>query len=171
MNFKNKVAIVTGGTGGLGRVVVSKFADAGMKVYVPTRDEKEFQNIFDSSKDGSEAFKLRMIYCLVCDAFNESQVKEFIRDVIVREGRVDYLVNTVGGYHPKKNIAEMDTELLENQLKLNLMSTWYFTRHVLHSMIKNNYGRIVSIASKPAIETIRYMVSRLFHRDIYCCKS
>src|SRR5207253_11450781 len=115
MNFKNKIAVVTGGTGGLGRVVVSKFADSGMKVYVPTRDEKEFQQIFDSSADGSKEFKLRMIFGLVCDALNETQVKEFIGDVLVREGRIDYLVNTVGGFHPKKNIADMDTELLESQ--------------------------------------------------------
>ncbi len=148
-----KISIVTGGTGGLGRVIVSKFADAGMKVYVPARDIKEFQDIFDSSKDGSQEFKLRHIFGLVCDAFNEEQVKEFIGDVIKREGRMDYLVNTVGGYHPKKNIAEMDTELLETQIKLNLMSTWYFTRHVLDSMIANNFGRIVSIAAKHAIET------------------
>ena len=153
MDFKNKVAVVTGGTGGLGRVIVSKLADAGMKVYVPVRDEKEFQRVFDSSADGSEGFKLRQIFSLVCDAFDEDQVKEFIGDVIVREGRVDYLVNTVGGFHPKKNIADMDTKLLEDQIKFNFMSTWYFTRNTLTSMIKNNYGRIVSIAAKPGIET------------------
>ena len=153
MDFKNKVAVVTGGTGGLGRVVVSKFADAGMKVYVPTRDEKEFQQIFDSSADGAEAFRLRMIFGLVCDAFDEAQVREFIGDVLVREGRIDYLVNTVGGFHPKKNIADMDTELLQNQLRFNFLSTWYFTRNALNPMIKNNYGRIASIAAKPALET------------------
>lgn len=153
MDFKDKIAVVTGGTGGLGRVVVSKFADAGMKVYVPTRDEKEFQQVFDSSADGSERFKLRMIFGLVCDAFDEAQVKGFIGDVLIREGRIDYLVNTVGGFHPKINIADMETELLVNQIKFNFMSTWYFTRYTLVDMIKNNYGRIISIAAKPGIET------------------
>jgi len=46
-----------------------------------------------------------------------------------------------------------ELELLEGQLKMNFMSTWYFTRNVLTPMIKNSYGRIVSIAAKPALET------------------
>jgi len=152
MDFKSKIAIVTGGTGALGRVIVSLFADEGMSIYVPVRSVDEFKRTFDESAN-SDNFKLRKIYGLPCDAYIENDVKEFVSDVTKQAGRIDYLVNTVGGYHPKRNVADTDTELLENQLKLNFFSTFYFTRFVLNNMIQNSFGRIVSIGAKPAIET------------------
>lgn len=152
MDFTNKIAIVTGGTGALGRVIVSRFAEEGMSIFVPVRSVDQFRKIFDHSAE-SESFKLRKIYGLPCDAFNENEVKEFVEDVIKQAGRIDYLVNTVGGYHPKRNVADTDTELLENQLKLNFFSTFYFTKYSLGNMMQNDFGRVVSIGSKPAIET------------------
>jgi NAD(P)-dependent dehydrogenase (short-subunit alcohol dehydrogenase family) len=149
----NHIAIVTGGTGALGRVIVNKFAEAGMKVYVPVRSINEFNKIFDDSQGEGEFKGLLKRYALPCDAFNENEVAEFCSSVVKQEKRIDYLVNTVGGYHPKRLIADTDTELIENQLKLNFYTTFYFTRHALTHMKANNFGRVISIGAKPAIET------------------
>lgn len=153
MIYENKIAIVTGGTGALGRVIVSLFADKGMKVYVPVRKVEDFRNMFDTSKSGEAAeFKLRKIYGLQCDAMNENDVMHFIGDVLNQEKRIDYLINTVGGYHPKKNVVDTDTELIDKMMNLNFRSTFYFCRNVLKSMIENKSGRILAIGAMPALE-------------------
>jgi NAD(P)-dependent dehydrogenase (short-subunit alcohol dehydrogenase family) len=151
--FENKIAIVTGGTGALGRVIVSLFADKGMRVYVPVRKVEDFRNMFDTSKsEEAAAFKLRKIYGLQCDAMKEDDVIRFIGDVLKQEKHIDYLINTVGGYHTKKNIVEMDTELVDKMMNLNFKSSFYFCKNVLKSMIENGFGRIVAIGAMPALE-------------------
>ncbi len=152
MDFRDKISIVTGGTGALGRVVVKKFVEAGMKVYLPVQSVENFKKVFDNSLEKEGGFSLRKIYALPCDASNEFEVRGFVDDVIKLAGRVDYLVNTIGGFHPKRFVADTDTGLLEKQLKLNFFSTFYFSQACLKNMITNNYGRIVSIGSKQAIE-------------------
>jgi NAD(P)-dependent dehydrogenase (short-subunit alcohol dehydrogenase family) len=163
--FKDKTSIITGGTGELGRVVVDRFAEEGMKIYVPTQTIDKFREIFDSSKsENSKEFKLRKIYGLQCDAINEDSVKNFISDVLKAEGRIDYLINTVGGFHKKTNIVDMDSGLVDKMLDLNFKSTFYFCKNVLKSMIEHNYGKIVAIGAMPALEIsagrLAYSVSK-----------
>ena len=125
-----------------------------MKVYVPSQNIENFREIFDNSETANEGgeFKLRKIYSLQCDATDELNVKEFITDILKHEGRIDFLINTVGGYHSKINIVDMDSELLDKMLELNLKSTFYFCKYVLKSMIENNFGRITAIGAMPAVE-------------------
>jgi NAD(P)-dependent dehydrogenase (short-subunit alcohol dehydrogenase family) len=163
--FKDKIAIVTGGTGELGRVVVNRFAEEGMKIYVPAQTVDKFREIFDSSKsEYSKEFQLRRIYGLQCDAVNEDSVKNFISDVLKAEGKIDYLVNTVGGFHKKTNIVDMDSGMVDKMLNLNFKSAFYFCKNVLKNMIEHNSGRIVAIGAKPALEIsagrLAYSVSK-----------
>lgn len=166
MEFQNKTAIVTGGTGALGKVIVNRFAETGMKIYVPTLSVENFKEIFDNSfEEGNSGFKLRKIYGLKCDAGKEEEVSGFISDVIRREWKIDFLVNTVGGYHPKKNVAEMETELIEKMMILNFYSTFFFCKHSLKYMNENKFGRIVAIGAMPAIELsagrLAYAISKM----------
>jgi NAD(P)-dependent dehydrogenase (short-subunit alcohol dehydrogenase family) len=152
--FKNKVAIVTGGTGALGRVIVNHFASQGMKVYLPVRSMPEFMKVFDDSQTSDVEFKsLPKRYGLPCDATNEDEVKEFCDNVVKQEKRIDFLINTVGGYHPKRMVLDTDKELIEKQLMLNFYTTFFFTKYCLSYFKINNFGRVVSIGAKPAIET------------------
>jgi NAD(P)-dependent dehydrogenase (short-subunit alcohol dehydrogenase family) len=152
--FKDKIAIVTGGTGALGRVIVNKFAETGMRVYVPVRSLKDFMESFDDSQSSEGEFKgLLKRFGLPCDATNETEVKEFCDNVVKQEKRIDYLVNTVGGYHPKRMIADTETSLIEQQLKLNFYTTFFFTKYALNYFKISNFGRVISIGAKPALET------------------
>lgn len=151
--FKDKIAIVTGGTGALGRVIVNRFAKEGMKVYVPVRSMKSFMEIFDETEREEDFTHLLRRYAIECDASDEIQCHEFCENVLKQEKRLDYLVNTIGGYHPKKMILDTDKQLIEQQLLLNFYSTFYFTKHALAHMKINNFGRIVSISARPAVET------------------
>ena len=150
--YKDKIAIVTGGTGALGRVIVNHFAAQGMKVYVPVRSMPEFMKVFEQT-DETEFKGLPKRYGLPCDASNEIEVKEFCDNVVKQEKRIDFLVNTVGGYHPKRSVADTDKELIEQQLMLNFYTTFFFTKHALSYFKMSNFGRVVSVGAKPAVET------------------
>ncbi|MBK8552356.1 MAG: SDR family NAD(P)-dependent oxidoreductase [Ignavibacteria bacterium] len=152
--MNERVAIVTGGTGALGRFIVNKFADEGITVYVPARTIEEFNKIFDSSAEKeSEYFRLRKIYCFQCDATDENSVNEFVDNVVAQENdKLDFLINTVGGISPSSKAADLSTEILDQMINLNFKSAFFFTREALRSMRKNNYGRIISLGAIAGLE-------------------
>lgn len=148
-NKKDKVAIVTGGTGALGRVVAHTLAEQRIKVYIPTLTMDEFNHVFDNSSDAdSGEFKLRKIFAFDCNATDENSVKDFVDSVEIQEkGNIDYLINTVGGIHAPVSIGDLDTATFDKMFSFNFKSTFYFTRECLKIMKRNNFGRIVSIGA------------------------
>lgn len=146
--MKEKIAIVTGGTGNLGRIIVKKLAENDFRVYIPSLNLDIYKDVFDSSRYENESYKLREIYSFYCDAFNEESVKKFINDISTREdGKIDFLINTIGGYQKQENIIDMGSDVLENMLNLNFRSAFFFSREVIKIMKKNNFGRIISIGA------------------------
>ena len=111
MNTGKKVAIVTGGTGALGKVVAEKLADDGVKIYIPSRSLDSFNNVFDNSQnEDSEEFNLKKIFSFECDITNESSVIEFVNNVAVQEkGKIDYLINTGGGIDSPVSTGDLET--------------------------------------------------------------
>jgi len=150
-----RTAIVTGGTGALGRHIVNKLSNEGIKVYVPCKSTEQFNKVFDTSQDKDpENFKVRRIFCLTCDATDENSVKEFVDNVSVQEkGKIDFLINTVGGISPSARIEDLSAETLENMFKLNFLSAFYFTRETIRIMKKNNFGRVISVGAIAGLET------------------
>jgi NAD(P)-dependent dehydrogenase (short-subunit alcohol dehydrogenase family) len=153
MSNEKKIAIVTGGTGALGRHIVNKLAREGVKVYVPAITMEEFNSVFDRSQSSDEAPDIKSIFSFICNATDESSVVEFVDSVSKLEnGRIDYLINTVGGIHSIVEIADMETSLLNKMLDLNFMSAFYFSREVLKRMKEKAYGRIISIGAIAALD-------------------
>ena len=147
-----KIAIVTGGTGALGRCVADRLASDGVKVYVPAISMEDFNSVFDRSQSSDEP-EIKSIFSFVCNATDESSVVEFVDSVSkLEEGQIDYLINTVGGIHGKMTIDEMDTKTLDSMYDFNFKSTFYFSREVLKRMKEKNYGRIISIGAIAALE-------------------
>ena len=160
-----KIVIVTGGMGALGRHVVDKYAKAGCKVYIPVSSLEKFMKVFDNSQDVDSDFTLRKIYAFDCDALNEESVVEFVAKVAALEKcKLDVLINTIGGYHPPVNTNELSTEAFDKMFDLNFKTTFWFSREVLNVMLKNKEGRIVSISSTAGLEAtagiLAYSVSK-----------
>jgi NAD(P)-dependent dehydrogenase (short-subunit alcohol dehydrogenase family) len=133
---------------------VNKFADENIKVFVPSLSLEKFNEVFDKSRETSEKFRLRKIYSFICDANDEKSVSDFVENVAsIGNGKIDFLINTVGGYHPPKNIDEMKTDFLNKYLNINFISTFRFSRNVLRIMKQNEYGRIISIGAMAGTET------------------
>lgn len=165
IDMKDKIVIVTGGTGGLGRHIVDKYAKAGCKVYLPVSSLEKFMKVFDNSQDEDSDFTLRKIYAFECEALNEESVKEFVAKVSALEkGKIDVLINTVGGYHQPVNTNELSTEAFDKMFDLNFKTTLWFSREVLNVMLNNKDGRIVSISSTAGLEAtagiLAYSVSK-----------
>jgi NAD(P)-dependent dehydrogenase (short-subunit alcohol dehydrogenase family) len=163
--MEDKIVIVTGGTGGLGRHIVDKYAKAGWKVYLPVSSLKKFMTVFDNSQDDDSSFTLRKIYAFECDVLNEEYVIEFVQKIAALEkGKLDVLVNTVGGYRPPVNTNEISTKDFDELFNLNFKTTLWFSREVLKVMLNNKQGRIVSISSMAALESkaglLNYTVSK-----------
>lgn len=147
MRFTGKVVLVAGGTGGLGRAVSLAFLEEGAKVVVTYREQREFDALsretgaFGSSLDGQRV-----------DVTDESSVRNFLGEILAKHGRLDVLVNTVGGYAGGTNLWELETKVFDQMFALNLRSGYVLARAVIPGMLKQKQGAIVNVASKAALD-------------------
>jgi NAD(P)-dependent dehydrogenase (short-subunit alcohol dehydrogenase family) len=138
--MKDKVVLVTGANGGLGRYVTQALLDAGATVVGASR--KIQQSDFNSS-----AFT-----ALPAEISTVVGAKNMVDSVVARFGRLDVVVHTVGGFAGGQSIAETDDATFQRMFDLNLDSTFYLLRAVLPAMRKTRNGRIIAIGSRAALE-------------------
>ncbi len=148
MNFQDKIVLVTGGTGGLGREVAMAFLEAGATVAVTYRREEEFDAVVSAAEragatppDGAAV-----------DVTDAAAVEKFVAGIVAQHGRLDVLVNTVGGYAGGKNLWETNSRTYDQMLQLNLKAGFVLAQAVVPVMIRQNRGWIVNIASKAALD-------------------
>ena len=141
MNNPNPTAIITGGTGALGSVVVQSFLEAGMNVAVPVHSAKSI-----SQRENNERF-----LTIETDLIVELKVQLFVEQVQEKFGSVNYLVNLAGGYAGGNTIAQVSLEEWESMMSLNLKTTFLMCREVLKVMMAAKFGSIVNIAAMPAL--------------------
>ena len=147
IDFSGQVAVVAGGTGGLGKAVSLAFLAEGAKVVVTYRDQKEFSALQDLA--GSHQSSLEGV---LVDVTDEAAAKQLIERVLERQGRVDALVNAVGGYAGGVKLWEMETNVFDRMLALNLRSGYALARAVLPSMLAAGRGSIVNVSAKAALD-------------------
>ena len=146
MTFKNKIVLVAGGTGGLGRAVSLAFLDAGAKVGVTYRSPEEFAHLKNSAAGGSTLEGHNI------DVTDETAATRLIASVANQHGRLDAMVNTVGGYAGGVTLWDLDTSVFERMLSLNLRSGYALARAAVRVMLKQGSGAIVNVASKAAFD-------------------
>jgi NAD(P)-dependent dehydrogenase (short-subunit alcohol dehydrogenase family) len=145
--FSNKIALVAGGTGGLGRGVSLAFLQEGASVAVTFRKQEEF----DALKESAGSLALSLTGHEV-DVTNEAAVEKMVQTILAGQKRLDVLVNTVGGYKAGMKLWEQDSRVLDEMLHLNLRSGYTLTRAVVPLMLKQGEGAIVNIAAKAALD-------------------
>ena len=147
MNFTGKVALVAGGTWGLGRVVSLAFLKEGAGVTVTYRKEQEFADV--KRVAGADASRLagRSL-----DVTDEAAVQKLVDGICAEHGRLDVLVNAVGGYAGGTKVWELETRVLDQMLALNLRSGFVLSRAAAKAMREQGSGAIVNIASKAAVD-------------------
>ncbi len=142
-----KVVLVAGGTGGLGRAVSLEFLQQNAYVVVTYRTEEELdalRNLAGGNGSRLEGFSV--------DVTNEVEVTNLIEGIVARHGRLDAMVNTVGGYAGGIKLWELDTKVFDQMLALNLRSGYALARAAVRLMLKQGNGAIVNVAAKAAID-------------------
>jgi NAD(P)-dependent dehydrogenase (short-subunit alcohol dehydrogenase family) len=147
LRFKDRVALIAGGTGALGRAVASAFGREGARVIVTYRHQQEFDAFISQSKtDGYEATGVMV------DATDPAGVARMVEDILAKRGALDVLVNTIGAYHGGKRIWEEEPSAYEQMMALNLKAGFALARAVVPVMIRQNRGWIVNVASRAAYD-------------------
>ena len=141
-----KTILVTGGTGGLGRAISLAFLEEGATVLVTYRSQDEFDAL--KSAAGANAAKLEG---KDVDVLEEAALKTFVAGIVAQHGRLDTLVNAVGGYSAGKPLWEMDAKALDQMLNLNLRAGYLLVRSIVPQMLKQGSGAIVNVAATAAI--------------------
>jgi NAD(P)-dependent dehydrogenase (short-subunit alcohol dehydrogenase family) len=147
MRFTGKVALVAGGTGGLGRAVSLAFLKEGAELIVTYRKDQELEGL----KSAARGCVSRLIGRNV-DVTDEGAVEKLIEVIGAEHGRLDVLVNAVGGYVGGIKLWELDTGLFDQMLALNLRSGYVLSRAAAKAMLKQGKGAIVNVAAKAALD-------------------
>jgi NAD(P)-dependent dehydrogenase (short-subunit alcohol dehydrogenase family) len=141
-NLKGKVALVTGGSKGLGKAMARGLAEAGADIVISSRHENELRSALDEILRGTNS-KGRLI---VADMARREEVERLARTALEQMSRVDILVNNAGTNIPQP-IDEIKNEDWDRMLETNLSSIMVLTRALAPQMKARKWGRIIHISS------------------------
>lgn len=141
-DLTGKVALVTGGSRGLGLAMARGFAEAGAEVIISSRHEEELRAAAEQIGSG---LKRRVAY-LVADMTDRRQVEKLAQEALAQFGRVDILVNNAGSNNPQPidKIVDADWDRI---VELNLSSCMALTRALVPQMKERRWGRVIHISS------------------------
>lgn len=147
VNQSGKIVLVAGGTGGLGRAVCLAFLEEGCKVAVTYQVPEKWEAL--QSATGAKKLQLEGVRLDVTD---ETAVNGLIVNLVGKHGRLDVLVNAVGGYAGGTKLWELEAKVFDKMLALNLRSGFMLSRAVVPVMLKQGSGAIVNVAAKAAFD-------------------
>ena len=145
--MSNRIVLVAGGTGGLGRAVSLAFLQQGANVIVTYRDEKELVEL--KALSGANASRLS---ASATDVTDEIAVQKLVDQIVSDHSRLDVLVNTVGGYVGGPKLWELDSKTLDRMFSLNVRSGFALAKAAVQPMLKQKSGAIVNVAAKAAFD-------------------
>jgi 3-hydroxybutyrate dehydrogenase len=137
----DRVALVTGGSRGIGRGIAEAFLAEGARVVITgTTPEKGAKAIEEMGRPDDTMF-------VQADAKVRQDCERAIDETVARFGKLDILVNNAGGADNHAPVADLTDEALDDALKWNLWSTFWSSRHAVKPMIERGWGRIINISS------------------------
>ena len=139
-DLKNRVAIVTGGAQGFGLAITERFIESGAKVVIWDIDEGEAKKALE--KVNSENLTYQIV-----DVSNYDTINSKLSEVEKSHGKIDIFINNAGVAGMNTTVAEYPIEEWNKVINLNLNAVFYCCKAVVPFMSKNDYGRIVNIAS------------------------
>ena len=139
-DLNNRVAIVTGGAQGFGLAISQRFIEAGAKVIIWDIDENAIKKTLD--KIDSQNLSHQIV-----DVSNFENINKNLSEAESKHGKIDIFINNAGIAGMNTTVAEYPLDEWNKVINLNLNSVFYCCKAVVPLMIKNDYGRIVNIAS------------------------
>ena len=139
-NFKDRTAVITGGAQGFGFAISKKIINSGGKVIIWDIDKKAIQIAQKEINSKNLSFQ-------IVDITNFSNVEKSFRDLEKQFDKIDIFVNNAGMTGMNAKVWDYPLDEWKKVIELNLNATFYCCKATVPHMIKNNYGRIVNIAS------------------------
>jgi 2-dehydro-3-deoxy-L-rhamnonate dehydrogenase (NAD+) len=139
IDLNGRCAVVTGGAQGFGRAITERFAGSGARVAIWDHDQPFAERTAKEIGGGTTAFKVDVSDLSAVERAREETLKAF--------GKIDILVNNAGIAGVNKTVWETDFEEWRKVLRINLDGPFICCKAIVPLMIKQNYGRIVNIAS------------------------
>lgn len=156
MKLENKVAIVTGGGGGIGRAIALRFTREGAAVVVAGPTEKKVRNVEKEILDsGGRAVAVHS------DVAEEADVQRIVEVTLNEFKRIDILVNNAGIAGPTALVPNITREDWDRTFAVNLTGAFLCAKHVLPHLIEQRSGCIINIASIAGLQAYAY-------RSPYC---
>jgi NAD(P)-dependent dehydrogenase (short-subunit alcohol dehydrogenase family) len=140
--LSRKVALITGGSRGIGRAVATAFAAEGANVFICARNESDVHHAMEEirSKGGT-------IHGATGDVGKLEDVQGIVRAAVDQYGAIDVLVNNASALGPRKPIARYPAAAWEEVLRVNLTGVFFLTKEVLQIMIPRRQGSIINVSS------------------------
>jgi len=138
-DFKNRTAVITGGAQGFGLDIAKRFLDSGAKVFIWDIDDDLLKKV------ANEINNPNLNYNKV-DVSNFKEVEKVSLEISSKHN-IDILINNAGITGPTASLWDYDVEMWNKIIEINLMGTFNCCKCIVPNMIKNNYGRIVNVAS------------------------
>ena len=139
-DLNKRVAVVTGGAQGFGLAVSERFIEAGAKVIIWDIDEEAIKKAIDKVNSKNLTYQ-------IVDVSDFENINNSLKEIENKHGKIDIFINNAGIAGMNTTVAEYPLEEWKKVIDLNLNSVFYCCKAVVPFMEKNNYGRIVNIAS------------------------
>lgn len=150
-DLTGKVALVTGGSKGLGRSIANALARAGAHVAITSRTRSDLDKAATDLRQYG-----REVLSIPSDVADEGSIRTMVQQVIERFGQIDVLVNNAG-VEGLGAIAEMDAQHWDHVLEINLRGPMLCCKHVGPHMIHRRQGKVINVASVGASRAVRYI--------------
>lgn len=142
MKFKGQTVLITGAAVGIGRAAAIKFAQEGASVVLVDVNQKKLGEVKKELLEYTDE-----VLTFTCDVGEEKRVNQVVEQTIETFGKIDILVNNAALWRSWALFEETPIEEWKRFIDINIMGTVYFTKAVIVQMKKNQFGRIINIAS------------------------
>ena len=138
-SFKDKTAVITGGAQGFGLDIAKKFLEFGAKVFIWDIDAKLLEEVLKNVNNNN-------LKSNIVDVSNFEIVEKTVNNIL-KTTDIDILINNAGITGPTNTLWEYDIKMWNKIIEVNLLGTFNCCKAIVPGMIKNDYGRIVNVAS------------------------
>jgi len=147
MRLRDKIALITGASRGIGRAMALRFADEGAHLAICARKEDEILEVAEQVKARG-----REVVAGSADIGWKADVQWMVNETMKKFGQIDVLVNNAGILGPRVELLEYPDDVWEEVLRINLTGTFLMTKEVTQHMIKAGKGSIINISSGVGVE-------------------
>jgi len=147
MKLKDKVAVVTGVSDGLGREIALKLAKEGVSLALLARDENRLQKVaIEARKLGSPS-----VSYYICDLGDRKQIEASVKTILSDFKDINILINNAGIWHKRGQLEEINEDLIEQIIRVNLTAVIQLTRLLLPSIREQKDAAIINISSRSGV--------------------